>query len=88
MRTMKALLQSHAKECIWIEGVPIPEVGNDDVLIKDQKTAFVTLTSTVIPKMSGYKTIPVPMTCRHEFASVIAELVSNVSVQRQLEKSK
>ena len=37
---MKALVKSHAKKGIWLEDVPMPEVGNNDVLVKVQKTAI------------------------------------------------
>ena len=30
---MKALVKSHAKEGIWLEDVPEPEIGNNDILI-------------------------------------------------------
>ena len=32
---MKALVKSHAKEGIWLEDVSEPDVGNNDVLIKE-----------------------------------------------------
>ena len=31
---MKALVKRHAKEGLWLEDMPEPEVGNNDVLIK------------------------------------------------------
>ncbi|MBT3187131.1 alcohol dehydrogenase catalytic domain-containing protein, partial [Candidatus Thioglobus sp.] len=37
---MKALIKKHAKEGIWLEDVPMPEVGNNDVLVKIKKTAI------------------------------------------------
>ena len=40
MKTMKALVKKEAKEGIWMEDVPVPEVGNNDVLIKIHKTAI------------------------------------------------
>jgi len=80
MKTMKALVKSHAKEGIWMEDVPLPEVGNNDVLIKVQKTAICG-TDIHIYNWDEWaqKTIPVPMTTGHEFAGVIAELGSNVT---------
>jgi len=39
MKTMKALVKKHSKEGLWLEEVALPEVGNNDVLVKIQKTA-------------------------------------------------
>ncbi|SVA55042.1 uncharacterized protein METZ01_LOCUS107896 [marine metagenome] len=77
---MKALVKSHAKKGIWLEDVPMPEVGNNDVLIKVQKTAICG-TDIHIYNWDAWaqKTIPVPMTTGHEFAGVIAELGQNVT---------
>ena len=33
MKTMKALVKKYPKEGIWLEDVPLPEVGNNDVLM-------------------------------------------------------
>jgi threonine 3-dehydrogenase len=55
-------------------------VGNNDVLIKVQKTAICG-TDIHIYNWDAWaqKTIPVPMTTGHEFAGVIAELGQNVT---------
>ena len=37
---MKALVKKEATEGLWLEDVPIPEVGGNDVLIKVHKTAI------------------------------------------------
>ena len=77
---MKALIKKHAKEGIWLEDVPMPEVGNNDVLVKIKKTAICG-TDVHIYKWDEWaqKTIPVPMTTGHEFAGEIVELGSNVT---------
>ena len=77
---MKALVKSHAKKGIWLEDVPMPKVGNNDVLIKVQKTAICG-TDIHIYNWDAWaqKTIPVPMTTGHEFAGVIAEMGQNVT---------
>ena len=36
---MKALVKRYAKPGIWMEDVPMPEVGVNDVLIKVKKAA-------------------------------------------------
>ena len=77
---MKALVKKYAKEGLWLEDVPVPEVGNNDVLVKIQKTAICG-TDIHIYNWDEWaqKTIPVPMTIGHEFAGVVAELGSNVT---------
>ncbi len=80
MATMKALVKSRPEEGIWLEDVPLPEVGNNDVLIKVHKTAICG-TDIHIYNWDEWaqKTIPVPMTVGHEFAGEIVELGANVS---------
>src|SRR5690242_21884869 len=39
-QTMKALVKRHAEPGIWMEEVPVPEVGPNEVLIKLEKTAI------------------------------------------------
>ncbi len=77
---MKALVKKYAKEGVWLEDVPMPEVGNNDVLIKIQKTAICG-TDIHIYNWDEWaqKTIPVPMTIGHEFAGVIADIGANVT---------
>ena len=72
METMKALVKKHAEQGIWLEDVPVPEVGNNDVLIKIHKTAICG-TDIHIYNWDEWsqKTIPVPMTIGHEFAGEI-----------------
>ena len=76
---MKALVKKHAEEGLWLEEVPAPEVGNNDVLIRIQKTAICG-TDIHIYNWDEWaqKTIPVPMTIGHEFAGTIVELGANV----------
>ncbi|WP_456447525.1 L-threonine 3-dehydrogenase [Thiolapillus sp.] len=76
---MKALVKKNAEEGLWLEEVPLPEVGNNDVLIKIQKTAICG-TDIHIYNWDDWarKTIPVPMTIGHEFAGTIVELGANV----------
>lgn len=60
--------------------MPLPELGNNDVLIKIKKTAICG-TDIHIYNWDEWarKTIPVPMTIGHEFAGEIVELGANVS---------
>ncbi|MFN7386719.1 MAG: alcohol dehydrogenase catalytic domain-containing protein, partial [Lysobacteraceae bacterium] len=37
---MKALVKRHAEKGIWMEQVPVPQIGPNEVLIKLEKTAI------------------------------------------------
>ncbi len=80
MKTMKALVKKEAKQGLWLTDVPVPEIGNNDVLVKIQKTAICG-TDVHIYNWDEWaqKTIPVPMTIGHEFAGVIVEMGANVT---------
>ncbi len=77
---MKALVKKHAEEGLWMDDVPAPDVGQNDVLIKIQKTAICG-TDIHIYNWDEWaqKTIPVPMTVGHEYAGVIAEVGPEVT---------
>jgi len=77
---MKALVKKHSKEGLWLEDVPVPETGNNDVLVKIHKTAICG-TDVHIYNWDAWaqKTIPVPMTIGHEFAGEIVKLGANVT---------
>ena len=77
---MKALVKRHAKEGIWLEDMPEPVTGNNDVLVKIKKTAICG-TDIHIYNWDEWaqKTIPIPMITGHEYAGEIIELGSNVS---------
>lgn len=81
--TMKALVKKHPKEGIWMEDVPIPEYGINDVLIKIHKTAICG-TDVHIWNWDAWaqKTIPIPMTIGHEFVGTVAAMGANVHDMR------
>ncbi len=76
---MKALVKSAAEPGLWLEDVPMPEVGLNDVLIKVDRTGICG-TDVHIYKWDAWaqKTIPVPMVVGHEFVGEIVEVGSNV----------
>jgi threonine 3-dehydrogenase len=78
-KTMKALVKKFKEPGIWMEEVPVPEIGINDVLIKIHKTAICG-TDIHIYRWDEWsqKTIPVPMTIGHEFVGEIVEMGSNV----------
>ncbi len=76
---MKALVKKKAERGLWLEDVPVPEVGMNDVLIKIRKTSICG-TDVHIYKWDEWsqKNIPVPLTIGHEFVGEIVELGSSV----------
>jgi len=77
---MKALVKREAQEGLWLEDVPEPTIGINDVLIKVDRTGICG-TDVHIYKWDDWaqKTIPVPMVVGHEFVGEIVEVGSNVS---------
>ncbi len=78
--TMKALVKREAAPGLWLEQVPVPEIGINDVLIKVKRTAICG-TDMHIYKWDDWaqKTIPVPMVVGHEFVGEIIEVGTNVN---------
>ncbi|MFT5354313.1 MAG: threonine 3-dehydrogenase [Polyangiales bacterium] len=78
-KTMRALVKSEAKEGLWMQEVPVPEIGPNDVLIRIAKTAICG-TDIHIYNWDEWaqNTIPVPMTVGHEFSGVVAAIGSHV----------
>nr|WP_232098813.1 L-threonine 3-dehydrogenase [Gimesia aquarii] len=78
-RIMKALVKKESKPGLWLEEVPVPTIGINDVLIKVDRTGICG-TDVHIYKWDEWarKTIPVPMVVGHEFVGEIMEVGSNV----------
>jgi threonine 3-dehydrogenase len=77
---MKALVKSKSEVGLWLEDVPEPAIGINDVLIRVLKTGICG-TDIHIWKWDAWarKTIPVPMVVGHEFVGEIVEVGSNVN---------
>lgn len=77
---MKALVKKHSKPGLWMEDVPVPKIGINDVLIR-VKRASICGTDLHIYNWDQWaqKTIPVPMVVGHEFTGEIVDAGSNVS---------
>ncbi len=77
---MKALVKARAEEGLWLEDLPEPEIGINDVLIRVRKTGLCG-TDLHIYGWDAWaqKTIPVPMAIGHEFVGEVVALGSNVS---------
>ena len=70
--TMKALVKAKAEPGIWMQEVPVPEPGPNDVLIKIAKTAICGTDVHIFNWDDWSKaTIPVPMTIGHEYVGEI-----------------
>ena len=76
---MKALVKAEPREGLWMQRVPVPDIGPDDVLIRINKTGICG-TDIHIWNWDEWaaKTVPVPMITGHEFAGNIVELGRNV----------
>jgi threonine 3-dehydrogenase len=80
MKTMKALVKKKPETGLWLEEVPIPSMGINDVLIKVDRTAICG-TDVHIYNWDDWakKTIPVPMIIGHEFVGEIISVGKNVN---------
>lgn len=76
---MQALVKKYRKPGLWLEEVPVPEFGINDVLIKVHK-ASICGTDVHIWNWDAWaqKTIPVPMVIGHEFVGTVSAIGSNV----------
>ena len=76
---MKALDKKIPQEGHWMEEVPIPEIGVNDVLIKIKKVAICG-TDLHIYKWDAWsqKTIKTPMTIGHEYVGEIVDMGAGV----------
>jgi threonine 3-dehydrogenase len=77
---MKALVKRERAPGLWLEDVPNPTVGLNDVLIRVDRTGICG-TDLHIYKWDAWaqKTIPVPMVVGHEFVGEIVEVGANVA---------
>jgi threonine 3-dehydrogenase len=77
---MKALVKSRSEGGLWLEDVPVPEFGINDVLIRVLMTGICG-TDLHIYEWDEWaqKTVPVPLVIGHEFVGEIAEVGSNVT---------
>jgi threonine 3-dehydrogenase len=76
---VRALVKAKAEPGIWMQDVPVPEIGPNDVLIKVRK-ASICGTDIHIWNWDAWsqKTIKVPMVIGHEFMGEIAKLGAEV----------
>ncbi|WP_461211564.1 L-threonine 3-dehydrogenase [Desulfocurvus sp. DL9XJH121] len=79
MESMRALVKAKAEPGIWMQEVPVPGIGPNDVLVEIAKTAICG-TDIHIYNWDEWSraTIPVPMVTGHEFAGRVLGLGSEV----------
>ena len=77
---MRALIKGEAAEGLWLENVPEPEIGINDVLIRVRKTGICGTDLHIYGWDTwAQETIPVPMVVGHEFVGEVVAFGSNVS---------
>jgi threonine 3-dehydrogenase len=76
---MKSLVKAKAEKGIWLQDMPKPEVGHNDLLIKIRKTAICG-TDMHIYNWDEWsqKTIPVPMVVGHEYVGEVVGMGQEV----------
>ncbi|BDU73092.1 L-threonine 3-dehydrogenase [Mesoterricola silvestris] len=76
---MRALVKSRREPGLWMEDVPMPETGPNDVLIRIHKSAICG-TDMHIWNWDAWsqKTIPVPMHVGHEYVGIIEKVGDEV----------
>jgi threonine 3-dehydrogenase len=79
METMQAIVKLKPEPGIWMDRVPFPNMGHNDVLIKVVKTAICG-TDIHIYNWDAWsrRTIPTPMAIGHEFVGIIADMGGEV----------
>jgi threonine 3-dehydrogenase len=79
MQKMKALVKRKPEAGLWLEDVPVPEIGINDVLIEVLRTGICG-TDVHIFNWDAWaqKTIPLGMVVGHEFVGRIVDIGSNV----------
>jgi threonine 3-dehydrogenase len=80
MESMLALVKKEAKPGLWLDEVPLPKFGINDVLIKVLRTGICG-TDVHIETWDAWarKTVPVPLVIGHEFVGQIVEVGTNVT---------
>jgi threonine 3-dehydrogenase len=77
---MRALVKKKSEPGLWLEEVPVPKIGINDVLIEVLRTGICG-TDLLIYNWDAWaqKTIPVPMVVGHEFVGRVIEVGGNVN---------
>ena len=79
---MKALVKAQAQPGLWLQEQPLPQIGDDEVLIQIHKTAICG-TDVHLYNWDAWaaRTLPVPMVIGHEYSGQDVKLGRAVAVQ-------
>lgn len=76
---MRALVKSRPEPGIWMENIPEPEIGPNDVLIKIKKTSICGTDLHIVAWDEwAQATIPTPMAVGHEYVGIVEKIGSEV----------
>ena len=76
---MRALVKSRPEPGIWMEDIPQPEIGPNDVLIRIKKTSICGTDLHIVAWDEwAQATIPTPMAVGHEYVGVVEKMGSEV----------
>ena len=76
---MKALVKKHPERGIWMENVPEPKCGDDEIKVKITHTAICGTDLHIYNWDSWAKrTLDLPLIIGHEFCGIIEEVGKNV----------
>jgi threonine 3-dehydrogenase len=76
---MRALVKSRPEPGIWLEDIPKPEIGPNDVLINVKKTSICGTDLHIVAWDEwAQATIPTPMAVGHEYVGTVVEIGSEV----------
>ena len=80
MKTMKALVKARPERGLWMQEVPVPEPGLNDVIVKIKKSAICG-TDLHIYKWDEWskRTIKTPMVIGHEYMGTIEKMGAGVT---------
>src|SRR5947207_12758485 len=77
--TMKALVKAKAEPGLWLEEVPLPKVGTNDVLIRVDRTGICGTDLHIYNSDAwAQATVPVPMVVGHEFVGEVVQAGADV----------
>ena len=77
---MKALVKSRGEAGLWLEEVPEPEIGINDLLIRVLRTGICGTDLHIYTWDEwAQRTIPIPLVVGHEFVGQIVEIGANVN---------
>jgi threonine 3-dehydrogenase len=84
---MKALVKKERKPDLWLEEVPQPPVGVNDVLIRADRTGICG-TDLHIYRWDDWaqRTIPVPLVVGHEFVGEVAEVETALDAFKEVKQ--